>query len=379
MRAQLLSSPLPAQLLDIVRRLTLVQVDLTAAVAPSADLVCWSRLGPAYRTSDLDALLEDASLVELRGVLRPAEDIALHRAEMADWPGHSPLREWQIGVREWFETNHACHDEIVQMLRSEGPLPARELPDTCAVPWRSSGWNHRKNVLQMLSVMERRGEVAVSSREGRERLWDLADRVFPDGDVVPAEEALVRRDRRRLASLGIARGTGPQCPVEPLDVAEQGEAAVVDGVKGTWRVDPAQLGQPFRGRAALLSPLDRLVVDRKRTAEIFEFDYQLEMYKPAAQRRWGYFALPVLVGDRLVGKLDATTGTRACCGSTPSTRTGSGPPPCGARSRQRSAAWPGGCSSTSSPRDPEGGAADGEQAAYLATTAMRVHPAGTSA
>jgi uncharacterized protein YcaQ len=65
------------------------------------------------------------------------------------------------------------------------------------------------------------------------------------------------------------------------------------------------------GRAALLSPFDRLVHDRKRTTELFEFDYQLEMYKPAATRRWGYFALPVLYGDRLVGKLDATADRTA--------------------------------------------------------------------
>lgn len=142
-------------------------------------------------------------------------------------------------------------------------------------------------------------------------MWDLADRVYADDPVVPAEEARAFRDQRRLASLGIARRKGPDCLVEPLDVGEAGEPAVIEGVRGTWQVDPAQLGQPFRGRAALLSPLDRLVVDRKRIAEIFEFDYQLEMYKPAVKRRWGYYALPILYGDRLVGKLDAAADQRA--------------------------------------------------------------------
>ena len=179
------------------------------------------------------------------------------------------------------------------------------------MPWRSSGWNTGKNVLMLLNCMERRGEVAVSGREGRERLWDLADRVLPDDPAVPWQEAAAERDRRRLASLGIARARATQTLGEPNDVADAGEPAVVEGVRGTWRVDPAQLGRPFRGRTALLSPLDRLVFDRKRMSDLFEFDYQLEMYKPAAARRWGYWAMPVLHGDRLVGKLDATADPEA--------------------------------------------------------------------
>jgi uncharacterized protein YcaQ len=151
----------------------------------------------------------------------------------------------------------------------------------------------------------------MAGRRGRDRLWDLAERVYPDEPSVPVAEARRLRDARRLRSLGIARARGPECGVEPSDVGEVGEPAVVDGVRGRWRVDPALLGQPFSGRAALLSPLDRLVYDRKRMAELFEFDYQLEMYKPAAKRRWGYYALPILSGDRLVGKVDATADRRA--------------------------------------------------------------------
>ena len=309
-RAQLLDAPRPSDLLEVVRRLWVVQVDLTAAVAPSADLVLWGRLGSGYRLEDLDDLVVARRLVEHDGMLRVADDLALFAAEMREWPGRPPLREWQEDTADWVQANCACHDDVLDRLRAEGPLPARELPDSCVVPWRSSGWNSGKNVVMLLNCMEARGEVAVSSRERRERLWDLAERVLPDLPAVPFEQARAERDRRRLASLGIARARGTTMPGgDPGSVGDAGEAALVEGVRGAWRVDPEQLAlldQPFRGRTALLSPLDRLVFDRKRLAELFEFDYQLEMYKPLAIRRWGYWAMPVLHGDRLVGKLDAT-------------------------------------------------------------------------
>jgi hypothetical protein len=313
-RAQWLDAPRPTDVLDVIRHLTFVQVDLTAAVAPNVDLVLWSRLGSAYSPADVDDLLEARELVELRGLLRPAEDIALFRAEMRAWPGPEPLRDWQEDLLDWVEANGACRLDILDQLESEGPLPARALPDTCAVPWRSSGWTNNKNVVRLLDFMEQRGEVAVSSREHRERQWDLAERIYPSGDGIPLDEALTRRAERRLASLGLARAKAAETPGEPLDVGAVGEEAVIDGVRGTWRVDPGlldRLGEPWRGRVALLSPLDRLVFDRKRMTEIFDYDYQLEMYKPAASRRWGYFALPILHGDRLVGKLDATADQRA--------------------------------------------------------------------
>jgi uncharacterized protein len=210
----------------------------------------------------------------------------------------------RVAVRA--HASDACRRDILARLDASGPLPTRELPDSCAKPWRSTGWTNNRNVTQMLEFMVARGEVAIAGRQGNDRLWDLASRVYPDDPAVPVEEARRRRNERRLRALGIARARGPECRVEPMDVGEVGEPAVVDGVKGEWRVEPSLLGEPFSGRAALLSPFDRLIHDRKRTTELFDFDYQLEMYKPAAKRRWGYFALPILYSDRLVGKLDAT-------------------------------------------------------------------------
>ncbi|WP_426514728.1 DNA glycosylase AlkZ-like family protein [Dactylosporangium sp. McL0621] len=293
-RAQLLAAERPAGLFETVRGLWELQNDPTAYVARSADLVLWGRLGEEYDPQELRDALDEQALLELQGLILVPPDIALHRAEMDAWPVH----EWQEGLGVWVEANTGCRLDILARLRADGPLTVRELPDTCVVSWRSSGWSNNRNVGRMLDAMVQRGEVAAAGRRGAERLWDLAERVYPD-DVVPLEEARRARDERRLRSLGIARG------------GDAGEPAVVEGVPGEWRVDPERLGGRFSGRTVLLSPLDRLVYDRKRMTELFEFDYQLEMYKPAAKRRWGYWALPILHGDRLIGKLDAAADHRA--------------------------------------------------------------------
>lgn len=291
--AQLLDTPRPVDLLEVVHRLTLIQLDPTAAVAPSADLVARTRLGDRYQPAHLtQALQVDRTLFEHRAMVRPMADLALYLAEMAAWPPPGGK------ARTWLEVNDRFHGDILHLLDTSGPLLSRDIPDGSQVPWPSTGWTNERNVTQMLALLAARGEIAIAGRRGRQRLWDLADRVYPTGAVaVPADEAIRMRDQRRLRSLGVARASV---------VGEAGEAAEIEGTPGGWRVDPAAIGQPFAGRTALLSPFDRLIHDRQRTLELFDFEYVLEMYKPKAQRRWGYFALPVLHNDRLVGKIDAT-------------------------------------------------------------------------
>ena len=305
-RAQLLDAPRPTDLLAVVQRLTLLQIDPTAAIAPSADLVAWSRLGSAYQPAYLrQALEQDRTLFEHNALVRPMSDLGLYLAGADDWPS------WER-TRAWIRDNDPFRRDILDLLGTSGPLTSRDIPDTSVVPWASTGWTNNRNVTQMLECLMMRGEVAIAGRVGRERLWNLAERVYPADVVVPSpDDAHRAKNERRLASLGIARQKTSAMPLEPTDVGEAGEPAVVEGVKGEWRVDPAALGEDFEGRTALLSPFDRLVHDRVRAEELFDFEYTLEMYKPADKRRWGYFALPILHHDQLVGKLDATADRKA--------------------------------------------------------------------
>jgi uncharacterized protein len=305
-RAQALDARRPTDLPAVVQQLTLLQIDPTAAIAPSADLVVWSRLGSAYEPAELkQALEQDRTLFELDAMVRPMSDLGLYLAGAAEWPSYDKQRDW-------LRDNDRFRRDILELLGSSGPLSSRDIPDTCVVPWASTGWTNNRNVTQMLEFLMMRGEVAIAGRVGRERLWDLAEQVYPADVAVPSpEEAGRLKNERRLASLGIARPKARAMPMEPVYVGEAGEPAVVEGVKGEWRVDPAALGDDFEGRTALLSPFDRLIHDRVRTEELFDFEYTLEMYKPAAKRRWGYFALPILHEDRLVGKLDAAADRKA--------------------------------------------------------------------
>ncbi|MCW5951062.1 MAG: YcaQ family DNA glycosylase [Propionibacteriaceae bacterium] len=308
-RAQLLDAARPSLVAEVVEELTVVNIDPTSAIAPSEDHILWSRLGAGYEHGLLkQAVEDDRTVFEYDGMYRAMLDLPLYQAVM-----RQPLRYAE--TRQWMEDNAGFRRDILQRLRDEGPLRTGEIPDTAQRSWGSTGWTTDRNVTQMLEILARLGEVAITGRTGRQRWWDLAERVYPSGlPELGLEEAERQRDLRRLQSLGIARARQTAVAMEPMDVREAGEEAVVEDVPGTWRVDPvglAGLGRPFAGRTALLSPFDRLVFDRTRAQLLFDYEYILEMYKPAAKRRWGYFALPILHGDRLIGKLDARADHKA--------------------------------------------------------------------
>jgi uncharacterized protein YcaQ len=288
----------PDDVLSMVSGIAMLRVELTTTVAPAADHIAWSRLGSSYRPIDTTHALSLGLLFERGWMLRPMSDLGLYLASMRTWAERT-------NARSWMDANEGFAQSVLDRIADEGPQTSREIPDESDVPWPSTGWTNNRNVTQMLECLHMSGQLAVVGRAGRLRIWDLAERVFADILEIPAEEARRIRSERLLTACGIMRDSIAVSPGELHGVVPVGEPAIIDGVPGNWRVDPAQFGRSFEGRTTLLSPFDRLMTDPQRVARLFEFDYTLEMYKPARTRIWGQFALPILHGDRLIGKVDA--------------------------------------------------------------------------
>ena len=297
-RAAGLDSNSPEDVIGAVQQIAMLRVELTPTVAPAADHILWSRLGSSYTPIDLTRALSHGLLFERGWMLRPMSDLALYLEGMRTWADRA-------SVRGWLRDNEDFAQAILDRIGDDGPLTSRDIPDEAAVPWPSTGWTNNRNVTQMLEILHMSGKLAVVGRAGRLRVWDLAERVFDDVAAVPLDEARLIRSQKLLAACGVMRDSIAVAPTELHSAAPAGEPAVIDGVPGKWRVDPAQLNLAFEGRTTLLSPFDRLMTDPARVSRLFEFDYKLEMYKPAKTRIWGQFALPILHGSSLIGKVDA--------------------------------------------------------------------------
>ena len=326
---------------EVVRDLGCLQLDPTNVVAPSHQLVVFSRVGP-YQRKHLDTLLwEERRLFESwahAASIVVTEHYPIHHwitRRMARgkgyWQGFTSSGDRQAQrVLAWMKANDSLRRSILRQIRERGPLPSRAFEDQATGAWRSSGWNNGRNVGMMLFYLQRIGQVMVAGRSGGQKLWDLSERCLPPWTPKTklAEPAIVRWAAEiSLRALGVAspadirehfiRWKYVNLPAALASLEKQRRIVRV-GVRdtegpwpGTWYVhadDLALLDRIEAGtwnpRTTLLSPFDNLIIDRGRTRMMFGFDYTMEIYVPVAKRRYGYYAMPVLHEDRLVARVD---------------------------------------------------------------------------
>jgi uncharacterized protein YcaQ len=275
-RAQLLDGS-ARNVVDTVRRLGFLQLDPISTVAPPQHLVLWSRLGP-FDTRQLDRLLAQRKLIEWNAFIWPVEDLPILRARMRARK-RSTHYAWERRAREFMKEHPGFRRYILRELAERGPLLGRELEDRSTPRERHRWWGSR-NVGWFLEVLNVQGDIAVVGRRSGHRLWDLAERWYPETETPPLREAEALYAEKRFRALGVRN------------------------VKGEWHAHPDASDEPVPDRVTLLSPFDRLIHDRARTEALFDFHYRLEMYVPKAKREYGYYVLPILVGDRLVGRVE---------------------------------------------------------------------------
>ena len=332
---QQLAGPRPtpdaAGLLAVTREIGCLQLDPTSKVARSHLLVLWSRAG-GYDPAQLDHLLwTERRLFEYwahAASIVLTEDYPIHSYWMRQ--RERAESKWARYVRDWIEANHALRDHILGELAAHGPLRASQFEDRAVAPWPSTGWTNGRNVGRMLDFLWSRGQVMVAGRQSGQRLWNLTERHLPADtprEELDAAEVTRRAVLRSLGGLGVGRvehikahytrGGYPDLTRTLQRMLASGEIlrVAVAGDDGEWpgpwylrAADLPLLDDLANGgwgpRVALLSPFDNLICDRDRTELLFDFRFRLEIYTPKHEREYGYFVLPILDGDRLIGRVD---------------------------------------------------------------------------
>ena len=312
---QLLDAPRPGSIGEVVRRLGEVQIDPTSAVARTEQLVLFSRLGRRFHVAELERLLwRERTLFEYWAHIVPTADLPVHRISMRRYPhGTWKRREY---VRRWLEANDAFVRYVTGELRRRGPLRARDLENRATEGWQTGGWNDEgQNVPMLLDILWLQGRVMIVGRDGQQRIWDLASRSLPRVPARPVSAIAADLVDRQLRARGLERleriGTLFDGPVPMRDAAIRRHLRdwlivpiEVEGLSGRWVAHRDLLDTTFRGRTTLLSPFDDLISDRERTERLFDFRFRLEIYVPKGKREFGYFVLPILRGDRLIGRID---------------------------------------------------------------------------
>jgi uncharacterized protein YcaQ len=294
-RAQLLDGS-ARSVLDTVRRLGFLQMDPISTVATPQQLVLWSRIG-SFDAAELDRLLwKKRKLFEYDAFIYPIEDLPLQRARMARRRrfGFNKTKR-DVWTREFLNENARLRRYVLREVERHGPLLSRDLKEDVKGESERHAWWGRGRLRLMIDILASRGEIAVAGRAGTNRLWDLPERVWPDTEKLSWREAERELERRRQRRQGAWL------------------------VRGEWHAHPDIPDDPVPDRATLLSPFDQLIHDRARLEALWGFYYRLEMYVPKAKREFGYYVLPLLVGDQVVGRaeprFDRKTGELALLGA----------------------------------------------------------------
>ncbi|MFJ6544829.1 winged helix-turn-helix domain-containing protein [Streptomyces sp. NPDC091385] len=290
----------------VLRHLGAVQLDTISVLARSHELVPYARLGAVGRQAVESAYWQDTRAFEYwshAACVLPVEE----------WPHFAFRRRAYRSRPHWnHQLPEGAYEQVIKQLQAEGPLTATELGGAK----RTSEWWDWSGTKVAVERALMYGEVVCVERRGWKRVYDLAERAIPDAllhDELDDAECLRRLVRLAGESLGV--GTRADIADYHRLKAEQVEAVIADSglvpvevegwSKPAW-ADPVALATPPRGRhrTTLLSPFDSLIWERARTERLFGFTHRLEAYVPKQKRVHGYFAMPVLSGGRLVGRVD---------------------------------------------------------------------------
>ena len=327
--------PEAKDILDVVRDLGYLQFDPISVIAPSHLLVLWSRLG-SYDKSVFDNLLyKDRMLFEYwahQASIVLTEDYPLYYPMMRGVPDMIPRwfgRTWFLRTEEWMKKNKHLHDHIMKELKERGPLFSRQFENTPRRKRKHSGWSSRGGTSRMLSHLFFRGLLSITGRNGNQKLWDISENYLPDWvsrKDMSAEEVEYEAVQRSLLALGVAsaseirfyflrdrypnlKGTLERLlrerKIYPVKVAgaEQKKEPRYIHSNDMESLENLESGQ-WHPRTTLLSPFDNLICDRRRTAYVFGFDFKFEAYVPRHKRKFGAYVLPILHGDKLIGRVD---------------------------------------------------------------------------
>lgn len=321
----------------MARAIRCIQLDAVGVVgAPTQLLVPFSRVGP-YDRGLLDRLsFDDRTLFYYfahAASLVLTEDFPIHAGSMRPYQDRTDT--WGKRIHSWIEDNRNLREWILSQIGARGPLRSRDFPNTARTDWRSSGWTEGRSVNRMLDFLWVEGVLTVAGRAGQERLWELSGRWFPEWtprEQLTPEQRSDRAVQHSLRALGAAtarnvsqyflrahqRGRFYDLPGSLVRLVASGAVlpAKVAGWKGDWylhRDSLPLLDAAWQPRTMLLSPFDNLIADRRRTLQLFGFDYTIEIYVPGAKRKRGYYAMPILAGERIIGtvdpKFDRASGT----------------------------------------------------------------------